>query len=142
MNKKIRIAIVLSKFNENIGKIELESCLSELYNFGLNKNDISIFYVPGALELGVAIYHIIQSQKFNSIIALGAVIRGDTYHFDIVSNEMASAISTLSLNTGIPIANGVLTVDNEQQALLRAKEKGIDCAKVAVEMFNLIKSLY
>lgn len=137
----LHIGIVRSRFNEEIGNIQLKACLKELNYLGVDENDIVIFSVPGALELGVALLHIAESNKFDSLIALGAVIRGDTYHFDIVSNEMARSISSISLDTGIPIANGVLTVDTIKQAELRAFDKGIDCARVAVEMSNLVSIL-
>jgi 6,7-dimethyl-8-ribityllumazine synthase len=97
--------------------------------------------VPGALELGVTLAQMAETFEFDALIALGAVIRGETYHFEIVSNESASAISRVSLETGIPVANGVLTTDTDEQAQVRAAEKGRDCARTAVEMANLVAAL-
>src|SRR3546814_16544833 len=90
--------------------------------------------VPGALELGVTVAQMAETFEFDALIALGAVIRGETYHFEIVSNESASAISRVALETGIPVANGVLTTDTDEQAQERATEKGRDCARSAVEL--------
>src|SRR5690554_1848387 len=97
--------------------------------------------VPGALELGVALAQMAETFEFDALIALGAVIRGDTYHFEVVSNESAAAISRVALETGIPVANGVLTTENEEQAEVRAEQKGRDCAQAAVEMANLVAAL-
>ncbi len=135
----LHIGIVYTRFNEKIGKMELESCLDELNKLSVNKFDISITSVPGALEIGIALSHMIKTSKYDALIALGAVVRGETYHFEIVSNEVASVISNIILKTGIPIANGVLTVDTNRQGIARAFDKGCTCAKVAVEMANFIK---
>ncbi|WBF65796.1 MAG: 6,7-dimethyl-8-ribityllumazine synthase [Candidatus Kinetoplastibacterium crithidii] len=139
--KGLSIGIVVSRFNDEIGQIELDYCLEELLSLGVSESDIILMTVPGALEIGVTMLHLIENREIDALIALGAVIRGETFHFDIVSNEMASAISTLSLQSGIPIANGVLTVDSYEQANVRAAEKGRDCADAAVEMANLIQML-
>ena len=105
----------------------------------MDERDVMVATVPGALELGVALSHMAETFEFDALIALGAVIRGETYHFEVVSNEMATAITRISLETGIPIANGVLTVDTDEQAQARAP--GRDCAQVAVEMANLVAAL-
>jgi 6,7-dimethyl-8-ribityllumazine synthase len=97
--------------------------------------------VPGALELGVTLARMAETFEFDALIALGAVIRGETYHFEIVSNESASAIARVALETGIPVANGVLTTENDEQAEARAADKGRDCAQCAVEMANLVAAL-
>jgi len=100
-----------------------------------------IVTVPGALEAPLTLLKMAQSGRYDALIALGAVIRGDTYHFEIVSNEMASGISSVQLATGVPVANGILTTDNDDQALARMMQKGQDCAIAAIEMANLLKKL-
>jgi len=137
----LHICIVRSRFNENIGEQELQACLEELGKLGVDERDIMVVSVPGALELGVTLAQLAHTGEFDALIALGAVIRGETYHFEVVSNESAAAITRVSLETGIPIANGVLTTDTEEQALERAATKGRDCAQAAVEMANLLATL-
>src|SRR5690625_5126617 len=133
----LHIGIVRARFNEDIGLAQLEACLDELDKLGVDERDVMVVSVPGALEMGVTLAQMAETFEFDALIALGAVIRGETYHFEIVSNESASAISRVALETGIPVANGVLTVDTEEQAQARAAEKGRDCAQAAVEMANL-----
>ena len=137
----LHIGIVRARFNEDIGLIELDACLQELESLGVDERDIMVVTVPGALELGVTLARMAETFEFDALIALGAVIRGETYHFEIVSNESASAISRISLETGIPVANGVLTTETDEQAEVRAADKGRDCAKCAVEMANLVAAL-
>ena len=137
----LHIGIVRARFNEEIGQAELDACLQQLGELGVDERDIMVVTVPGALELGVALSHMAETFEFDALIALGAVIRGETYHFEVVSNEMARAVSRISLETGIPVANGVLTVDTDEQAQARAEGKGSDCARVAVEMANLVAAL-
>ena len=137
----LHIGIVRARFNEDIGLIELVTCLQELEALGVDERNIMIVTVPGALELGVTLARMAESYEFDALIALGAVIRGETYHFEIVSNESASAIARVALETGIPVANGVLTTETDEQAESRAAEKGADCARCAVEMANLVAAL-
>jgi 6,7-dimethyl-8-ribityllumazine synthase len=137
----LHIGIVRARFNETVGLTELDACLLELQELGVDERDIMIVTVPGALELGLTLAQMAETLEFDALIALGAVIRGETYHFEIVSNESAAAISRVSLETGIPVINGVLTTENEAQADERASGKGRDCAQVAVEMANLIAAL-
>lgn len=137
----LHIGIVRARFNEEIGQAELAACLAELAALGVDERDVMVVTVPGALELGVALAQMAETFEFDALIALGAVIRGETYHFEVVSNESASAISRVALETGIPVANGVLTTENEEQAEARAEEKGRDCARAAVEMANLVAAL-
>lgn len=137
----LHIGIVRARFNEEIGQTELAACLDELAKLGVDERDVMVVSVPGALELGVALARMAESYEFDALIALGSVIRGETYHFEVVSNEMATAISRISLETGIPVANGVLTVDTDEQAVARAEGKGRDCAQAAVEMANLCAAL-
>ena len=137
----LHIGIVRARFNEDIGLIELDACLQELESLGVDERDIMVVTVPGALELGVTLARMAETFEFDALIALGAVIRGETYHFEIVSNESASAISRISLETGIPVANGVLTTETDEQAEVHAADKGRDCAQCAVEMANLVAAL-
>jgi 6,7-dimethyl-8-ribityllumazine synthase len=137
----LHIGIVRARFNEEIGQAELEACLAELAELGVDERDVMVVSVPGALELGVTLAQMAETFEFDALIALGAVIRGETYHFEIVSNESASAISRVALETGIPVANGVLTTDTDEQAQARAAQKGSDCARAAVEMANLVAAL-
>lgn len=137
----LHIGIVRARFNTEIGETELETCLNELAALGVDERDVMVVSVPGALELGVALAQMAETFEFDALIALGAVIRGDTYHFEIVSNESAAAISRVALETGIPVANGVLTTDTDEQAQERAADKGRDCARAAVEMANLVAAL-
>src|SRR5690606_8151012 len=118
-----------------------EACLAELAELGVDERDVMVVSVPGALELGVTLAQMAETFEFDALIALGAVIRGETYHFEIVSNESASAISRVALETGIPVANGVLGAGTVEQAEARAGEKGRDCARSAVEMANLVAAL-
>ncbi len=137
----LHIGIVRARFNETVGLTELDACLLELQELGVDERNIMIVTVPGALELGITLAQMAETLEFDALIALGAVIRGETYHFEIVSNESAAAISRVGLETGIPVINGVLTTENEAQADERASGKGRDCAQVAVEMANLIAAL-
>ncbi|MDO5667130.1 MAG: 6,7-dimethyl-8-ribityllumazine synthase [Alcaligenaceae bacterium] len=137
----LHIGIVCARFTEEITFMELEACLAQLGELGVDEENIMVVTVPGALEAGFALHEMAQTDEFDALIALGAVIRGDTYHFEIVSNESAAAITRVSLETGVPIANGILTTEDEEQAQVRAEQKGIDCAIVAVEMANLVSYL-
>lgn len=137
----LHIGIVRARFNEEIGMAELDACLAELAELGVDERDIMVVSVPGALELGVTLAQMAETFEFDALIALGAVIRGETYHFEVVSNESASAISRVALETGIPVANGVLTTETDEQAEARAADKGRDCARAAVEMANLMAAL-
>lgn len=137
----LHLGIVRARFNEEIGQAELQACLDELAQLGVDERDVMVVTVPGALELGLALAQMAETYEFDALIALGAVIRGETYHFEIVSNESAAAISRVALETGIPVANGVLTTEDEEQAEARAEEKGRDCARTAVEMANLVAAL-
>ena len=137
----LHIGIVRARFNEAIGQAELKACLDELAELGVEEANVLVVSVPGALEIGITVARMAETGEFDALIALGAVIRGETYHFEVVSNEMASAVARVALETGIPVANGVLTTDTDEQASSRASEKGRDCARAAVEMANLIACL-
>jgi 6,7-dimethyl-8-ribityllumazine synthase len=135
------IGIVLSRFNSDIGDGLLAACVAELRKLGVADDDIVLATVPGALESPLVLSKMAQTGKFDALIALGAVIRGDTYHFEIVANESARGISEVQLDTGTPIANAILTTDNDDQALVRMSIKGAEAAAVAIELANLLKSL-
>lgn len=137
----LRIGIVTARFNAALGDALLDACLQELQKLGVRQGEITIVSVPGSLEVPLALQKLAQTGRFDGLVALGAVIRGETYHFEIVSNESASGITSVQLETGIPIANGILTTDTEEQAHARAVEKGRDCARVAVEMARLMRQI-
>jgi 6,7-dimethyl-8-ribityllumazine synthase len=139
--KGLRIGIVLSRFNSDIGDGLLSACKSQLIRLGVADNAIVIATVPGALETPLLLQQMANTQKFDALIALGAIIRGETYHFEVVANESARGISEVQLNTGIPVANAVLTTENDDQALARMTIKGAEAADVAIEMVNLLKQL-
>ena len=135
----LRIGIVRARFNENIGAAALEACRKRLAELGVSV--VSVVSVPGSLEAPLALQKLANTEKYDALIALGAVIRGETYHFEIVANESASGLMQVQLDCGIPVANGILTADTEEQAQERAAQKGRDCAEAAVEMANLARNV-
>ena len=137
----LAIGVVMSRFNQDIGEGLLSACTSELKRLGVAESRVRIATVPGALELPLALQGMADSGRFQALIALGAVIRGETYHFEIVSNDSCRALMEVQLKSGIPIANGILTCEDDDQALARMQQKGVDCAQAAVEMANLLRAL-
>ena len=137
----LRIGIVQARFNEPITNRLAEVCLAELARLDVEARDITHCTVPGALEVPVALKAMADSGDFDALIALGCIIRGETYHFELVANESGAGITRVSLDHQIPIANAILTVENEPQAQARVDEKGADAARVAVEMANLLEEL-
>jgi 6,7-dimethyl-8-ribityllumazine synthase len=137
----LNIGIVVAQFNQDIGEAMLDASYAELMRIGVSTENVAIASVPGALEVPITLQRFADSGRFEALIALGAVIRGDTYHFEIVSNESAAGLTAVQLETGIPIANGILTCENEQQARDRIERKGIDCAQVAVQMARLMEAI-
>lgn len=137
----LRIGIVQSRFNEPVVLALREACVGELLALGVLAEDILIATVPGALEIPFALQKMAEAEQFDALVALGAVIRGETYHFELVANESGAGISHVALQFEIPIANAVLTTDDDAQAFARAGEKGRDAARVAVEMANLASRL-
>jgi len=133
----LRIGIVQARFNEDVCHGLLAACLAELKHLGVNDEDILHVSVPGALEIALALQKMADTEQFDALIAVGAVIRGETYHFELVANESGAAITRVGLDAGIPIANAVLTTENDEQAEARMAIKGADAARVAVEMANL-----
>lgn len=137
----LRIGIVTARFNPDVCEGLLSACTDEFRRLGVPAASMRIASVPGALEIPLVLQTMARSGRFDALVALGAVIRGETYHFEIVANEMAAGINRVGLDTGMPIANGVLTTEDDDQALARVREKGTDCARAAVEMANLLKAL-
>lgn len=136
-----RIGIVLARFNDNIGEGLLEACSAELQKLGVLANDIRVATVPGALEVPLILKTMADSQQYDALIALGTIIRGETYHFEVVSNESARGVSDVQLSANIPIANAILTTENRDQALARMQVKGTEAAQVVIEMVNLVCAL-
>jgi 6,7-dimethyl-8-ribityllumazine synthase len=132
---------VQARFNEAYCVALTTSCIEELIKLGVSQSDIKLVTVPGALEIPFALQKMTETGEFDGLVALGAVIRGETYHFELVSNESASGITRVSMDSGLPIANGILTCDSDEQAAVRVKVKGADCAKAVVEMANLALAL-
>ena len=137
----LRIGIVQARFNADVGHGLLSSCLAELKRLGVADEDILHVSVPGALEVPLAQQKMAETQQFDALVALGAVIRGETYHFELVANESGAGITRIGLDYGMPIANAILTTENDEQAEARMAEKGADAARVAVEMSNLLIGL-
>lgn len=137
----LRIGIVQSCFNPEVCEGLLGECLAQLAQQGVSGDDITLATVPGALEIPLALLHMAESEKFDALIALGAVIRGDTYHFEIVANESARCVNEVQLACGVPIANAILTTDSDTQAIARMHVKGGEAALVAIEMANLLRVL-
>ena len=136
-----RIGIVQARFNEAHCVALSNACIKELITLGVAQEDIRLVTVPGALEIPFALQKLAQTGEFDGLVALGAVIRGETYHFELVSNESAAGITRVSLDNGLPIANGVLTCDTDEQANVRVGVKGADCARAVIEMANLALAL-
>ena len=137
----LAVGIVMSRFNQDICEGLLAACTAELQRLGVPAEDIEIATVPGALEIPLVLQTMAQSDRYDALIALGAVIRGETYHFEVVSNDACRAVMEVQLDTGTPIANGILTCEDDDQALARMRQKGEDCAQAAVEMANLLRTL-
>ena len=135
------VAIVLSRFNASVGDGLFSGALRGLREAGVGEGDITVVTVPGALEIPLAAQRFAQGGDYDAIVALGAVIRGETYHFEIVANESASGLSSVQLEFGIPIGNGVLTTENDAQALQRAEVKGFEAAQAALELANLLDAI-
>lgn len=135
----LRIGIVLSRFNAEVGDGLLSACVGELRRLGVAEDDITLATVPGALETPLMLSKMARSGRYDGLVALGAVIRGETYHFEIVANESARGVTQVQLETGLPIANAILTTENDDQALARMAVKGREAAQVVVEMIHLVR---
>jgi len=136
---ELNIGIVMSRYNIDVSKGLLDSCTAELEKNGVL--NIVMITVPGALEIPLALQKMALTDQFDALVALGAVVRGDTYHFEVVSTESAGGITAVQLDTGIPVANGVLTTNTNDQALERMSQKGAEAARVAIEMVHILRKL-
>ena len=139
--KQLAIAVVQARFNADITDALYKACQAELLALGVDPGNILHFVVPGALEIPVLLETLADSDEYDALIALGCIIRGETYHFELVANESGAGVTRVSLDHSLPIANAILTVENEAQAWARAEPKGRDAARVAVEMANLLNDL-
>jgi len=140
--KGLRIGIVQARFNEDITRALLSACTAELAAMGVSDEDIVHVTVPGALEVPLALQALAQQEEppFQALIALGCIIRGETYHFELVANESGAGVTRVGLDFHVPIANAILTTENTAQAVARQHDKGRDAARVAVEMARLLES--
>ncbi len=137
----LSVAIVQARFNADITGQLAQACLAELAALGVDAGNIRHVTVPGALEVPLALQVLADTEEFDALIALGCIIRGETYHFELVANESGAGVSRVSLDYSLPVANAILTVENEAQAWARATDKGRDAARVAVEMAKLLNAL-
>ncbi len=137
----LRIGIVRARFNDVITSALATACLAELARLAVDEGDIRHVTVPGALEIPVALKAMADSGDYDALVAIGCVIRGETYHFELVANHSGAGVARVALDHGVPVANAILTCDTEAQAWARAEEKGRDAARVAVEMANLLEEL-
>jgi 6,7-dimethyl-8-ribityllumazine synthase len=139
--RRLHIGIVQARFNEGITNALAAACKAELAALGVDDKHITHVLVPGALEVPLALQAMAEKDKFDAMIALGCIIRGETYHFELVANESGAGVTRIALDYQVPIANAILTTENLEQALARQTEKGRDAARVAVEMANLLDDL-
>ena len=137
----LSIGIVRARFNDELTSALAQACITELRALGVDEDDIRHVTVPGALEVPVALKALAETEEHDALVALGCIIRGETYHFELVANESGAGVTRVALDSGLPIANAILTVEDEAQAWARAEEKGRDAARVAVEMANLLEDL-
>jgi 6,7-dimethyl-8-ribityllumazine synthase len=137
----LRVGVVRARFNDTLTRALADACLQELAALGVAASDVDHVVVPGALEISVALKAMAESEDYDALIALGCIIRGETYHFELVANESGAGVTRVALDHLVPVANAILTVENEEQAWARAADKGRDAARVAVEMANLMDEL-
>jgi 6,7-dimethyl-8-ribityllumazine synthase len=137
----LRIGIVRARFNDALTQAVVRACLAELERLEVEVGDVRHVSVPGALEIALALKLMADSGDYDALIAIGCVIRGETYHFELVANESGAGVTRVALDHALPIANAILTCDTEAQAWARAEEKGRDAARVAVEMANLVEEI-
>jgi len=139
--RRLRIGIVQARFNAEITDRLTEACRAELHALGVPADRIRHVTVPGALEVPIALQALADDEEQDALVAIGCIVRGETYHFELVANESAAGVSRVALDRGVPIANAILTAENEAQAWARVEAKGRDAARVAVEMANLMEGL-
>ena len=131
---RLRVGIVQARFNEGVTNALHAACLAELTALGVRDENITHVTVPGALEVASALQMLARRGDVDALVALGCIIRGETYHFELVANESGAGVTRVALDSGIPIANAILTTENMAQAVVRQVDKGRDAARVAVEM--------
>lgn len=139
--KNLTIGIVQARFNADITNALAKACKAELLALGVEEKNITLIQVPGALEVPVALQALAEQLKYHALVALGCIIRGETYHFELVANESGASVSRIALDYQIPIANAILTTEDMAQAVARQTDKGRDAARVAVEMANLLEEI-
>ena len=139
--KKLTIGLVQARFNEAVTNALAQACKTELLALGVLDEHIDHVRVPGALEVPMALQAMAESAKYDALVALGCIIRGETYHFELVANESGAGVSRVALDYQVPIANAIITTENLEQALARQTDKGRDAARVAVEMANLLEDI-
>ncbi len=137
----LHIGLVQARFNEPITNALVQACTAELMALGVPESQIDLVTVPGALEVSVALMGMAKQKKYQALVALGCIIRGETYHFELVANESGAGVTRVALDHGVPIANAILTVEDHEQALARQTINGREAARVAVEMANLLESM-
>ncbi len=138
---ELTIGMVQARFNQSITDTLAAECKAELLALGVLEENIHVVQVPGALEVPVALQALAESAKYDALIALGCIIRGETYHFELVANESGAGVSRIALDYQLPIANAIITTENLEQAIARQSDKGRDAARVAVEMANLLEHI-
>ena len=139
--RKLAIGIVQARFNEGVTNALAQACRAELATLGVLTKNIDHVMVPGALEVPLALQTLAEKNSYDALIALGCIIRGETYHFELVANESGAGVTRVALDYQLPIANAILTVENMDQAIARQTDKGRDAARVAVEMANLMEDI-
>jgi 6,7-dimethyl-8-ribityllumazine synthase len=139
--QELVIGVVQARFNESITNALAEACRTELLSLGVQPDNIDHIFVPGALEVPVALQAMAEKGGYDALIALGCIIRGETYHFELVANESAAGVTRVALDYQLPVANAILTTENTEQAVARQVDKGRDAAQVAVEMANLLDEI-
>ena len=139
--KKLKVGIVQARFNASVTDALAQACRSELVALGVAEKDIDLITVPGALEVPVALQALAEKATYDALVAIGCIIRGETYHFELVANESGAGVTRVSLDYQVPIANAILTTEDMAQAQARQVDKGRDAARVAIEMANLLESI-
>ena len=139
--KRLKIGIVQARFNAGVTDALANACKAELVALGVSEKDIDHITVPGALEVALALQAMAEKSKYDALVALGCIIRGETYHFELVANESGAAVTRIGLDYQLPVANAILTTEDMPQAVARQDENGRAAARVAVEMANLLESI-
>lgn len=139
--KRLTIGLVQARFNAAVTDPLAQACRAELIELGVAEKNIDLVQVPGALEVPLALMAMAEKSRYDALIALGCIIRGETYHFELVADQSGAGVTRVGLDYQLPIANAILTTENMEQAVARQIEKGRDAARVAVEMANLLEEI-